>query len=147
MKNKTQHGFSLITAIFLLVVLAALLSYLVNISAVQHTTVAMSVQGARALQAARSALEYGIFRSLNGLACSPGVDTTETLTYASDGIGLQAFAVELTCSASVHTEGVSTVNFYELVATASSGVYASGANANPDFVSRTIRATVSNTPP
>ena len=42
-KFNRQSGFSLITAIFLLVVVATLISYMVNLSVVQHTTVAMSV--------------------------------------------------------------------------------------------------------
>ncbi len=138
-----QAGFTLITAIFLLVVLAGLMSYLVNISVVQHSTVAMSIQGARAMQAARSALEYGVFRALDSGTCN----ASETVTFAGDGVGLQAFSVDLTCAASVHSEGATLVNFYELVATATSGSYASGANASPDYVSRRIRVTVSNQPP
>ncbi|MBT3206159.1 MAG: pilus assembly protein MshP, partial [Gammaproteobacteria bacterium] len=59
MKTLNQQGFSLITAIFLLVVLATLMGYMVSLRVVQQQTVVMSIQGARALQAARAGIEYG----------------------------------------------------------------------------------------
>ena len=47
-----QSGFALVTAIFILVVLAGLGAAMVSISTTQHTTVAMDIQSARAQQAA-----------------------------------------------------------------------------------------------
>ena len=137
-----QRGFSLVTALFLLVVLAMLMGYLVNLSGVQHATVVMSVQGARALQAARSGLEYGVYQALNG-SCN----ASETVSFTASEPALQTFTVTLSCSSSSHVEGTSTVNYYELTALAESGSYNIGPNANPDYVSRQIRVTVSNEPP
>lgn len=137
-----ESGFSLVTALFLLVVLAMLMAYMVNLSGVQHATVAMSVQGARALQAARSGLEYGVYRALNG-----NCNASETINFTAAEPALQPFTVSLSCSSTAHVEGTTTVNYYELTALAESGVYISGSNANPDYVSRQIRVTVSNQPP
>ena len=59
-----QKGFTLIAAIFLLVVVAALVGYMTNIRVVQQTTLLYGVQGARAMQAARSGVEWGIHESI-----------------------------------------------------------------------------------
>jgi len=145
--QRRQNGFSLITAIFLLVVLATLMTYMVNLSVVQQSTVVMNVQGARALQAARSGLEYAIYQALSGSSCSPGVDTSETVTFSSAETALSNFSVAISCSATQHAEGASVINFFTLIALAENGSYVSGSNVNPDYVSRRIRVTVSTEPP
>ncbi len=145
MMRATQKGFSLVTAIFLLVVLAGLLGYMVNLSVVQHNTVAMAVRGAQAMQAARSALDYAIFQVLSAGAGCGGV--AAAVGFGAAEPALAPFTVGLTCAASIHQEGPVNVTVYELTAQATSGAYASGANANPDYVSRRIRATVSTPPP
>jgi len=140
-----QSGFSLITAIFLLVVLATLMLYMSNLSVVQHTTVVMSVQGARALQAARAGVEYGAYNALgiNGNAwCDSAPDS---LSFSEPA--LSPFQVTIDCSRSSHTEGADTLTFYAISALAESGSFASGLNANPDYVSRRISITVSDMPP
>ena len=67
-----QGGFSLITAIFILVIFAALGAAMVTFSTVQHTTVAMDIQSARAYQAARAGIEWGAYEALK----VPGFDCT-----------------------------------------------------------------------
>ena len=59
-----QRGFSLISAIFLLVVIAALGTFAVTISTTQHMGAAQDVMGARAYQAARAGIEWGAYRLL-----------------------------------------------------------------------------------
>jgi MSHA biogenesis protein MshP len=149
MMNPAQKGFSLVTAIFLLVVLSGLLGYMINLSTVQHNTVVMAVRGAQAIQAARSALDYAFYQVLQlGFDCN--ADSTLGGPVSFQGIGvpaLQAFTVDLNCIESNHIEGATTVTVYELTAIASSGSYTIGGRANPDFVSRSIRATVSASPP
>jgi MSHA biogenesis protein MshP len=124
-------------AIFLLVVVAGLVVYITNIRAVQQTTVVYGLQGARALQAARSGLEWGIFQStVNGLCA--GSTSLNNAAFAG-------FSVEVQCTSTAHTEGVSpagTINTYRLSAIASSGVYGS-----LDYVQRSLLATVSLPPP
>ena len=50
---RTESGFVLPTAIFLLVVLAALATYMVSLSRTSHISSALDVQGTRAYLAAR----------------------------------------------------------------------------------------------
>lgn len=53
------RGFAVASAVFILVVLAALSAFMVSLSTTQHATSAMDVQGSRAYWAARSAAEWG----------------------------------------------------------------------------------------
>ncbi len=131
-----QRGFSLIVAIFLLVVVAALVVYVANIRVVQQTTLLYGVQGARAMQAARSGIEWGIYESIVGGSCA--ASTGFTLPDAE----LDDFNVEVQCASSVHTEGATPVTIYRLTAIASTGAY-----GTLDYVQRRIQATVSIDPP
>ena len=143
MRPERQQGFSLITAIFLLVVVASLIGYMVSLAVVQHGTLAMAVQGSRALQAARSGLDYAAYRALQSGHCP----ASETLVFGSDEPALQTFRVTLECSSSTHVEAGTTLRFYRLTALAENGSYARNGMANPDFVSRKLRMTVSTSPP
>lgn len=93
-----QEGFSIVAAIFILVVLAALASFIVSVTATQNLTLAQDLQGARAYQAARAGTEYGIARWLgstpsaaadcNGVAANvpvAGFSVTMTPTLSMGG--------------------------------------------------------------
>ena len=134
-----QRGFSLVTAIFLLVIIAALVVYMTNLRVVQQTTLVYGVQGARALQAARSGIEWGIERAINGSSCNPGT------TFSPTDPPLDSFSIEVSCSSSQHVEGPAisgTITTYRLESIATSGSYGS-----LDYVQRRIVATVSEQPP
>ena len=60
-KNK---GFLLPAAIFVLVILAALGAYALNITSVQQATSTQDVQGSRAYQAARAGVEWAAYQTL-----------------------------------------------------------------------------------
>ena len=135
-RNHCQRGFTLITAIFLLVVVAALVVYMTNIRVAQQTTLVYGVQGARAIQAARSGIEWGIHQSIVNGSCA--ASTTFTIARPT----LDNFSVEVQCGATTHTEGVTPITTYQLVSIASTGVFGS-----LDYVQRGIQATVSLDPP
>jgi MSHA biogenesis protein MshP len=129
-----QHGFALVAAIFLLVVLALLGIFIVRVSGVQHQTVNIALLGARAFEAARTGIEWGAFQALDSASC-----TTTTLNLTEGG--LNGFDVDVTCSSTTHTETGDTYNIYRLDVEASSGTY-----GTPDFVSRRMQATVTDAP-
>jgi len=131
-----QRGFTLITAIFLLVAVAALVVFMTNIRVAQQTTLLYGVQGARAMQAARSGIEWGIHDAIVNSGCA----ASTTFTIASPA--LDNFSVEVQCAATTHTEGVTAITTYQLTAIASDGVFGS-----LDYVQRRIQATVSLDPP
>lgn len=129
-----QAGFTLIAAIFLLVVVAVLVVYIANIRVVQQTTLLYGVQGARANQAARSGIEWGIHQSIvNGICAASTSFTNAAFT---------GFNIEVQCNRTTHTEGAVAIDTYSLIAIASSGSYGS-----LDYVQRRIQASVSIDPP
>ena len=137
-KIKTgQAGFTLVTALFLLVVVALLSVYMISLRSVQQQTLVYGVQGARAMQAARTGIEWGIYRSLTDNAC-PTTEFNFTLPDAT----LSAFTITVTCTSTAHTEGTTTINTFQLRAVAETNTYGS-----LDYVSRQLEASVSRPPP
>ncbi len=132
MRKNTQSGFSLVPALFLLVVLAALGIVAVRLTGVQQQTVVLAMQSARAYAAARSGVDWSAYQALvNGSCGSSTLALTET--------GLAGFSVDTSCSSTTHTEGPNTVTIYVIDAFAWSGSY-----GTPDYVSRRIRSTVTD---
>lgn len=132
MPNKHQSGFSLVPALFLLVVLSALGIVAVRLAGVQHQTVALAMQSSRAYAAARSGADWSAYQALvNGNCAASTLSLTES--------GLSGFSVETNCSSTTHTEGPNTVQVYVIDAFAWSGSY-----GTPDYVSRRIRSTVTD---
>lgn len=125
-----QRGFALLSALFILVVLAGLGIVAVKLAGVQHHSVSLSLQAARAFQAAQSGIEYGAYRALTTGTCAPAA-------FAYSEGGLNGFNLNLTCTATIHTEGAGTTTVYALQAFAWFGTY-----GTPDYVSRRILATV-----
>lgn len=136
--NLAQRGFSLVTAIFILVILAILGAFMVSFSATQQSTIAMDIQSARALQAARAGVEWGAFQLLKvpppGATCAdyPG-STIYNMTFNAPA--LTGFSTSVNCFKTSHTEGANTIVVYVLTSTA---IY--GAVNTPDYVNRQITA-------
>jgi MSHA biogenesis protein MshP len=130
----SSSGFSLVAALFLIVVVAALGAFAVRIGASQQQTANLALLSARALAAANSGIEFGAYRALNAGSCA---NATLNLTEG----GLNGFTVNVTCSASAHAESGGTVNVYLIDATATAGLY-----GMPDYVSRHVYATFASAP-
>lgn len=56
------RGFAIVSAIFILVVLAALGAFIVSVSTNQQIGSALDVQGVRTYQAARAGIEWGVYQ-------------------------------------------------------------------------------------
>jgi MSHA biogenesis protein MshP len=134
--GQKQQGFTLIAAIFLLVAVAGLVVYMMNIRVVQQTTLVYGVQGARAMQAARSGIQWGIYKALDTSSCPAA--TSFSLT----GNALDNFNISVSCIESTHNEAATDIITFQLTAVATSGIFGS-----LDFVQRSVRATVSRPPP
>jgi len=133
--RRRQSGFSLVAALFLIVVIGALAAFAVRIGSGQQQTVNLGLLGARALAAADSGIEWGAFRALNGGSC-----VASTALALTEG-GLNGFTVVVGCGSTTHTEGTATVTVYRFDALAQAGTY-----GTPDFVSRRVYATFTSTP-
>lgn len=106
------HGFAIFSAIFILVVLATLSAFILNISSSQQIGSALDVQGVRAYQAARAGIEWGLYQQMQGgVACPAG-------NFVPAAATLGGFTVSVTCVASVDAHGGPTVR--TLTATACS---------------------------
>ncbi|MFC5460617.1 agglutinin biogenesis protein MshP [Massilia niabensis] len=94
-----QGGAGLVTAIFLLVVLAALAVALVTLTGAQRQSAALDEQGARAYQAARAGIEWALLqRSLDPANYCAG-DAPTVRTFAlPQGSPLADFVVTVTCT-------------------------------------------------
>ena len=91
---RRSTGAGLVTAIFLLVVLAGLAVALVSVFTAQRQGVLLDEQGARAHQAARAGIEWGLFQRLRGSGCAPG--TIHPVALSGEVLG--GFAVNVTCT-------------------------------------------------
>lgn len=134
--KKLQQGFSIISAIFLLVVLAFLGTAMVTFSINQHQTVALDVMGARAYQAARAGIEWGAYQVLrNGGACA-----NQNLPAGTMGDTMSGFTVAVTCNAVPYNEvsaTTGTVTVYGLTSTATQGTA-----GQRDYVERMMSVTI-----
>jgi len=129
-----NRGMSLIPALFLLIVVAALAAFAVRIGSAQQQTATLGLLGDRAVAAASSGTEWAAYQALNNNSC---VNTTLTLTEGA----LQGFRVQVTCSVTNHTEGPTTYQTFEIDAFAQWGTF--GAT---DYVSRSVHKRVNNGP-
>lgn len=127
-----QRGFSLVSAVFLLVVLAALGVYAVRINTLQQQTVTAGLRAAEAHQAARAGVAWAAYRALNAGECS-----TASLNLTEGAAA--GFRVAVQCTQRSHTEGASTVRIFVIDARAESGTY-----GGPDYVSRRVQTKITD---
>jgi MSHA biogenesis protein MshP len=151
-------GFVLPSAIFLLVILAGLAAFLVNISITQSRTSAQDVQGARAYHAARAGIDWGLYTVLdpaNATVVAPAAAAWPSMPAcpADTTLTIEGFSVLVHCDRypagavgpagpPVYLEGGSTrsVIVYQLSATAS---IAGALVGTSNYVERQVSATVS----
>ncbi len=147
MFRERTGGFSLISAIFLLVVVTLLGAYVVTLATSQHASEALDVEGARAYQAARAGVEWGAFEILQAPASAfrtacEGVGATYA-TPISQPLGglagtLSGFAVDVQCGSAAAAEAGVSVRVYRLTVTASKGTLGS-----LFYVERQLQAVIS----
>jgi len=136
-----QAGFTIVTAVFLLVVLATLGAFMVSISGVQHQTSSFAVQGSRAYHAAKSGIEWGIYQAFNNTAaaCGAAPNTPTTSNFNLASTATTGFSLSVTCRYTRHKERNQCFNTFVISSTASYGSYGQG-----DFVSRRLRASATD---
>jgi len=132
---KRARGFSLVGAIFLIVVIALLAGFMVTIGALSRATPAAGAMGARAHYAAVSGIEWGAHQAL-AVAGAPVCFASPASFAAEFG-----FTLDVTCAATPVTEGTQTYVVFDIVATARRGSPTGG-----DYFSRTLSASVASAP-
>lgn len=139
---RTESGFVLPTAIFLLAILAALAAYMVSLSRTSHLSSALDIQGGRAYQAARAGMEWAAWQ-VGNFPVPPlnPVPTPCPLPFPGAVVltgTLTSFNVAVTCTQTVVLDGATTVAIYQITSTATSGLA-----GEVDFVSRQIQGSFS----
>jgi MSHA biogenesis protein MshP len=144
------QGFALVAAIFLLVVIAALAAFAVNLSASAHATSALAVLGARAYESARAGIEWAAYnlRDPNG-TLAPGATNLPDCFASPSTLALPAamggFTVQVSCarypsfgaSPNFHEEGARRLAVYVVTSTASFGTPGAA-----DYVERRLEARI-----
>jgi MSHA biogenesis protein MshP len=133
---RRARGFSLVSAIFLMVVLVVLGVSMVTISSVQQTTTAQMLQVARANYAARAGAEWVARQALNPAWCAAG-PYPMTITPFALPAPLSTFTIEVSCTRTTHTVDGVVKQYFVVDVTASSGNY-----NGPDYVRRKLRTKV-----
>jgi len=128
MFRKRSGGFSLISAIFLLVVVTLLGAYVATLSSSQHIAEALDVEGARAYQAARAGVDWSAWQILQAPAggfrtSCDGATYAAPFSQALAGLPgtLSGFAVQVQCGSAATTEAGVNIRVYRLTVTASKG--------------------------
>lgn len=127
-----QRGFSIVTAIFILVVLGLLGGYMVRFSGVQRSTLNAALLGARAYQATHAGIEWGVARIVNGGVCAD-VNAQTALTFT----GLEGFTVRMNCSSQSYSEADQTLTVYRISVLSQFGGYGS-----VDYAARQLEVTI-----
>lgn len=144
---RVQRGFSLVTAIFLLVVLASLGAMMMTFFTAQQQSSALDVLGTRAYQASRAGIEWAAF----GVSQMPPASATAAATlwpgcatgtnFPANTLGgtLAPFSVTVSCTATSAVEGTNpppTIYIYDITSTATGPNGAAPGSA--DYVERVI---------
>lgn len=156
---KRLRGFAIVSAIFILVVLATLGAFILSVSSSQQIGSALDIQGVRAFQTARAGIEWGVYQ-VNATAAynfsygtpagavgsaNPNnrVCPASPTSFVPAAAMLAGFTVTVTCAATVDASGGPTV--YEITATACSqpdaGACPNTANPGPLYVERRLTVT------
>jgi MSHA biogenesis protein MshP len=131
---RRARGFSLVLALFIIIVVALLGAVAVRLGAGEQQTVSLRILGDRAVEAARTGVEWGAYRALDLNTCSSGS------LGLSEG-ALAGFTVTVGCVATTHAQSNGTYHVYEIDSYAESGTY-----GRPDYVSRRIGARFTDAP-
>ena len=119
-----QSGLALVAAIFIMVIVGLLGQVLITITNTQRQTSLLSLQSARAYQAANAGIEWGLAKLINEAQCP----ASSTLTLPAQ------FTISVSCQQhGTYIEKNDAITIYHITATSQLGQFGS-----IDYVSRTI---------
>jgi MSHA biogenesis protein MshP len=148
--RRVAGGFTMVSALFILVVLAALGAALAKVSLRQHLGSAAEIEAARAYQGAKAGLEWGAFQVLRNPAPPAAAPACFAATSFNPPGGLSNFTVTVSCTrtpaSGTVADGATALAFYQLVANAcnapSGGACPAGGTPRTTYVERQLSSTV-----
>jgi MSHA biogenesis protein MshP len=129
--ERSDTGFSLISAIFLLVIVSAACAAMLGMVGAERRGSTLGILGSRALQAARSGIEWATAKAVANPANCPSA------TFALTEGALTGFSVAVTCSRTQHDENGSPWSTFRLRSDAQRGTFGSF-----DYAFRRVESTV-----
>ncbi len=147
-RHARSAGAAILSAIFLIVVLAALGASMASLTSVQQDTQAKSMLAAKVYYGAKSGLDWAIQRTISDPAPPTRCNSFPGAAFPLSGTGFEGVSVAVTCTPSQHGGG-STVFTYYLTSEARTGTIPSttvGVASPLDYAQRRMEATVTNIP-
>ena len=149
-RHRAARGFTLVSALFVLVVLAALGAALAKISQRQHLGSAAEIDAARAYQAARAGIEWAAFQMLRNPAPPAAAPACFGTTSFQPPGSLANFTVTVSCTRTPNSgsvnDGPTALVFYRLVANAcnapASGSCPAAGTPGATYAERQLTSTV-----
>jgi MSHA biogenesis protein MshP len=131
---RRRHGFALMAALFIIVTLAAIATYLLTVSTGQVAAASQDEQAARAYQAARSGIDWAAYQILINSSCLASQDVPQP----------NNFIVQVACTAAAaETEGSRQITAYTVSATGCNAASCGTANTEATYVERRLQLTLS----
>ena len=128
-----QRGFAMVSAVFLVVVLALLGAMIVSLSTTQQVGSVRDLFGSQAYFAARTGIDWGVYRALQASSCA-GSTTLPALSGSA-----ASFIVQVSCTSYAGGDEAGTnVTVYQITSTARRGTFGS-----LDYAERQLQAVVS----
>jgi MSHA biogenesis protein MshP len=151
MRPDLQRGFSLVAAIFLLVVLALLGALIASVTGMHQSSSQLDVLGVRAYHSARTGLEWGVYQVLdpNNAVPACGIANCPASPQNLPALGgsLSGFTVTVTCTVPPGgdtSESNRNLRVFQIVSTAcNQGASCPAASPTSGYVERRVQATVS----
>lgn len=106
------RGVTIVSAIFILVVLAALGAFIVSVSTSQQIGSALDVQGVRAYQSARAGIEWGLYQRLRNASCAGAT------SFSPPAATLAGFTVTVACTDTADVSSTPVIHGYVVQSTA-----------------------------
>lgn len=101
---KKEQGFAIVSAIFLVVILAMLGAFMVSISNTQHLTSAQDAMGSRAYRAAKLGMEWAATSLCNGSDCVTPQATACPAASTLLDVSPDGFTVTVLCERNIYQE-------------------------------------------
>lgn len=119
--RRRQRGVSIITGVFLLLLMSVLAAVIANVVSTAHINQAADIGGARAYQAARAGAEWGMYQ------LDPNAQTAGLPACANTNMVMLGHNVSVNCQSWDTTEGSRLIRLFRIISVATAvGVKAPG---------------------
>jgi MSHA biogenesis protein MshP len=135
--KRRPRGFSLVSAIFVMLILAALAAYAASVATGQSHASALDLLGSRAFSAARAGAEWGAYQSLRLNSCA----ASTTIGFA--GTPLAPMSASVSCTRTTADEAGTTVTLDRITSLACNQAPCPSAAPGPNYVERQLTMVVS----